>query len=47
MQDAGAAEKLRERLANIAQAEGHRIQLDCSDVYVTAVLNSESTGVFN
>jgi hypothetical protein len=47
MQDAGAAEELKEHLASVVEAEGHRIQLDCSGVYVSAVLNSGSTGVLD
>jgi hypothetical protein len=44
MQDAGAGEELQQLIGSIGEAEGHLMHLNCSDVYVSAVLNEGGAG---
>ena len=45
MQDTAMAEQVRARVASVAEAEQHSMDVTASDVYVTAALNHERAGV--
>lgn len=44
MQDAEMAAQLQERVASVATAEEHSMDVSVSDVFVSAALNQQGTG---